>query len=189
MSPEVYITLSIGSTFAWQNANYWQDANGRAAILARYWSEVNRAKAKGADCWLWRGATNGRGYGLFTLKGRQRVLAHRLAWLVSRGDIPKGQVLRHKCDHGLCVNPEHLELGTQKQNIHDSTTRGRKKAWGLQKLDGRQVQAIRAQVASGRLQRDVAADFGISRNHVSSIVNRRVWEYLPDQCTSEVVHQ
>jgi hypothetical protein len=179
MAPEVNITLSTGPTFAWQSANFWLDANGRTAILARYWTQVNRAKAKGAECWLWTGSTNGRGYGLFYVVGKQRIFAHRLAWLISRGDIPKGQEVCHRCDNGLCINPEHLFLGSHRDNHLDSVRKGRKRVWGLQKLDARQVEAIRARVAAGELQRLVAAAFGISRNHVSSIVHRTSWAHLP----------
>ena len=56
MPPEVNITLIIAPGFAWQSAKFWQDANGRAAILARYWSHVNREKRNGGDCWEWTGA-------------------------------------------------------------------------------------------------------------------------------------
>ncbi len=146
--------------------------------MARYWTYVNRAKAKGGDCWLWIGSTNMRGYGQFVVKGRQRIGAHRLAWLLSRGEIPKGQEVCHSCDNGLCVNPEHLFLGSHRDNHLDSVRKGRKRAWGLQKLDARQVEAIRRRVAAGELQRVVAADFGISRNHVSSIVHRTSWAHL-----------
>jgi hypothetical protein len=179
MPPEVNITLTPSPTYAWQSAKFWQDATGRAAILARYWTQVNRAKAKGADCWLWTGSTNGRGYGLFRVEGRQRIFAHRLAWLIARGDIPKGQEVCHSCDNGLCVNPEHLFLGSHRDNHLDSVRKGRKRAWGLQRLDAKQVQTIRARVAVGELQKDVAAAFGISRNHVSSIVHRTSWAHLP----------
>jgi hypothetical protein len=82
MPAKVNITLSIPPRFAWQFANYWRDATGRAAILARFWSRVNRAKAKGADCWLWVGATNGH-YGVFYVEGAQRIRAHRLSGIVN----------------------------------------------------------------------------------------------------------
>lgn len=179
VSPEVNITLSIPRSFAWQSAKFWREGTGRAEILARFWSHVNRAKAKGDDCWPWRGGTNNRGYGLFYVEGTQRIKAHRLVWLIARGDIPAGLVIRHRCENSLCVNPAHLELGTQQQNIHDSVRSGRKKAWGLQKLTARQVQEIRARVSAGALQKDVARIFGISRNHVSTIVNGKAWGHLP----------
>jgi DNA-binding XRE family transcriptional regulator len=129
---------------------------------------------------LWGGPTNNRGYGLFTVKpGRQRVRAHRLAWLISRGDIPKGLDVCHRCDNTLCVNPAHLFVATHRENLHDAIRKGRKRAWGLQKLNAGQVETIRARCAAGEFQRAVAADFGVARNTVSQIVNGKTWAHLP----------
>jgi hypothetical protein len=127
---------------------------------------------------LWTGSTNGRGYGLFAIQGRARTMAHRFAWLMSRGDIPAGLEVCHRCDVTGCVNPDHLFLGTRRDNHLDSVRKGRKRAWGLQKLNAEQVLTIRARCAQGELQRVVGAAFGISRNHVSSIVNRTSWAHL-----------
>ena len=180
MSGKVNITLIPGRSVAWQNAKSWQDSRGRAAIMAAFWSRVNLRDSE--DCWLWTGGTNNRGYGDFTfgLGGhRVRIRAHRFAWLMSRGPIAGTLEVCHHCDTPTCVNPAHLFLGTHQENHLDSVRKGRKRAWGLQKLNAEQVQAIRAEVASGALQRVVAAHHGISRNHVSSIVNHKVWAHLP----------
>jgi hypothetical protein len=174
------ITLSTGRTYAWQNANLWQDANQRASMFARFWAKVQRADAKA--CWLWTGGGNGRGYGLFCIGiGHVRVPAHKFAWLASRGDIPDGLEVCHRCDVTRCVNPDHLFLGTHQENHLDSVRKGRKKAWGLQKLNADQVLEIRARVASGRERhKDIAADYGIARHSVGQIANRTTWAHLPD---------
>lgn len=184
MPPVVNITLSIRRTFAWLNANRAEDSARRANILAHFWSFVKRAKAN--ECWPFLGPVYSHGYGVFHF-GRERNRAHRLSWMLSRGPIPDGLVVCHSCDNKLCVNPSHLFLGTQAENIHDSVQKGRKRAWGLQKLNAAHVRAIRARVAAGEPQKAVAADFGISRNHVSSIVNRACWAHV-DECASGVVH-
>lgn len=180
MPPVVNITLSIPPAFAWQSAKWWQDPERRATIFARFWSRVNRGESEA--CWTWTGATNGRGYGSFnvvTAKPQLSVRAHRFAWLMSRGEIPAGLEVCHRCDNTRCVNPGHLFLGTHQENHLDAVRKGRKRAWGLQKLDARQVLEIRARCAAGALQKDVARAFGISRNHVSSIVHRTSWAHLP----------
>lgn len=78
------------------------------------------------DCLIWTGARVGIGYGLLRVEGCNER-AHRYAYRRAYGEIPTGAVVRHKCDTKLCVNAEHLEVGTQKENIGDMITRGR--AW------------------------------------------------------------
>lgn len=81
----------------------------------------------GGDCWEWRGPRNGSGYGILTLE-RQGILkerAHRHMYESRVGSIPEGFVIRHKCDNPPCVNPEHLEVGTQAENMADMIERGR----------------------------------------------------------------
>lgn len=186
MADIVNITPNLRPTFAWQSGNIWQDAKARAAILARFWTFVNRAKAKGEDCWNWTGYVAGdSGYGVFAVchAGRRHgvMRAHRLVWLLTHGDIPEGFVVCHNCDNPRCVNPSHLRLDSQGGNIRESVRKGRKKAWGLQKLNAEQVQAIRqTYAAGGTTQKALAGMFGIARNTVSQIVNRTTWGHLPD---------
>lgn len=75
-------------------------------------------------CWLWIGSTNGT-YGCANIDYKQ-VSAHRLAWELFRGPIPEGQNVLHRCDRPLCVNPSHLFLGTQEDNLKDMTQKGRR---------------------------------------------------------------
>lgn len=175
MARKVNITLSTGRTFSWQNANWCPDTIGRAAIMSRFWSLVNRRTAD--ECWVYQGYVSDRGYGHFSI-GHQRIGAHRFAWLVSRGDIPTNRVVCHNCDNTRCVNPSHLRLDTQKGNLHESVRKGRKRTWGVQKLNAEHVREIRLRAAAGQPQQDIAAVFGISRNHVSSIVHRTSWAHL-----------
>lgn len=85
-----------------------------------FWSRVER----GPGCWIWRGAVGSSGYGNVVIGGRT-VGAHRLAYSMAFGDIQLGFVVRHRCDTKLCVNPEHLEVGTQAETVRDAATRGR----------------------------------------------------------------
>lgn len=82
-----------------------------------------------SGCWLWSGATSGTGahkYGWVTFNKRQ-YKAHRLAWMLLIGEIPHGMSVCHKCDVPLCVNPDHLFLGTHAENMKDMHRKGRLK--------------------------------------------------------------
>lgn len=93
-------------------------------IHLRFWKHVERRGA--TDCWEWTGNKDGRGYGsLSGGSGSSPVKAHRLSYELANGPIPTGLVVRHSCDNPICVNPAHLEAGTQKENIHDMVVRGR----------------------------------------------------------------
>jgi hypothetical protein len=73
---------------------------------------------KGPDCWLWRGPFYRNGYGIFRLnEPRRTALAHRVAYELERGTIPRGLVVDHLCRVKACVNPHHLEVVPQRTNV------------------------------------------------------------------------
>ena len=96
--------------------------------IDRFWSKVSKGDED--DCWEWQGRLDGNGYGSFGIYSRQ-LLPHRVsAYLSGKLESLKkgssaGVVIRHKCDNPACVNPRHLEPGSQKENIRDSLRRGR----------------------------------------------------------------
>ena len=91
-------------------------------LLGRIWIESTIDKESG--CWLWNGSKVPDGYGKLRVNKRIQPI-HRLAYLAYKGVIPKQLVVRHKCDVRNCWNPEHLEVGTVRDNILDCMKRGR----------------------------------------------------------------
>ena len=85
---------------------------------------MNKTVVSERGCWEWQGAGHDAGYGIIMRK-RKRMFVHRLSYELWRGPIPKGMVIRHKCDNPCCVNPNHLIYGTQGDNIRDIVERGR----------------------------------------------------------------
>ncbi len=93
-----------------------------------FWARVRKTK----KCWIWTGGKNKKGYGAATYGGKTwRV--HRLAWLLSKGAIPDGLFVCHRCDVRVCCNPDHLFLGTNQDNMADMRAKGRDRG-GLQAM-------------------------------------------------------
>jgi hypothetical protein len=90
------------------------------ALLHRFWSKVDRS----GDCWIWTGRVNRGGYGCFDV-GRGSELAHRVAFKIAVGPIPDDLCVLHHCDVRNCVYPDHLWLGTQRDNALDMVAKGR----------------------------------------------------------------
>lgn len=126
-------------------------------------------------CRIYTGPILNSGYGRFA-----DGLAHRYAYRCHKGDIPHGQNVCHTCDVRRCVNPEHLFLGTQAENLRDMDSKGRRntprgESAGLARLSADEIRAIR--LAPGTY-RAIANNFGTTCSHVSRIKNRQEWKHL-----------
>ena len=116
-------------------------------------------------CYLWIGHASRNGYGMVPWENR-KISAHRVAWEVFRGPIPSGMCVCHRCDVRLCVNPDHLFLGTHADNLKDMASKGRARPHGRRSLSSSQVAQIRA---DKRPNVRIAEAFGISPSTVSMI--------------------
>lgn len=82
-------------------------------------------KVEFKDCWIWKANKNPKGYGMFVVSTKNKRLAHNVIWEKLNGVRPKGMLILHKCDNRACVNPDHLFLGTAKDNTQDMLKKGR----------------------------------------------------------------
>lgn len=146
------------------------------ALSRRFWAHVER----GMGCLLWRGSVGKGGHGRFRSSNGKLVGAHRVAWELTKGPIPPGLCVLHKCDVPACCNPEHLFLGTIADNNADRDAKGRQRAprgaaHGRSKLRAAEVAAIRRALSRGRRQVDIAQAFGITQANVSAIKLSKTW--------------
>lgn len=127
------------------------------------------------DCWYWTGAKDGKGYGRMRDDASVLRSATRIMWQATKGPVPDGLNLLHRCDNPACVNPNHLFLGTLKENTDDM----RKKDRGRAKLNSEQVREIRRLLASGGLlQAEIAERFGVKEPCIQRIATRRTWAWV-----------
>lgn len=132
-------------------------------------------------CWLWIGVKRG-GYGRLTYAGKY-VTAHRMWFLFTYGFIPAGLEVLHKCDNPGCVNPKHLFLGTQKDNMIDCSKKGRMpfrkgENGSNHKVSNEQVLSIRRLANSGMPRKRLCEIYGLKRSQIHNIINRKCWKHI-----------
>lgn len=156
--------------------------------IQQFWAKV-ALTADDQKCWEWQAAKKGVtklwSYGMFALNKRP-YLAHRISYMLCVGVDPGEMCVLHKCDNPACVNPNHLFLGTPKDNVQDCQRKGRKfqpPALGVQngycKLSEQNVRDIRRQYANGGVtQSTLGIAFGVGQTVISSIVLRKRWSHI-----------
>lgn len=136
--------------------------------------------AQGDGCWMWQRSLDAHGYGQTWFR-RKVSKAHRVAWTVLVGEIPEGLHVLHKCDNPPCVNPDHLFLGTNQDNIRDRLSKNRPRG-GVRgashrsaKLSWDQVEEIRRRYIWGN-GRALGREFGVTHASIVRIVNKTGWK-------------
>lgn len=136
---------------------------------------------RGLGCWIWQGNKLKEGYGRFCFNG-MKTRAHRFSYELYCGPIKNGLLVCHSCDTPACVNPEHLWLGTTKENIRDAASKNRLshgESHKSSKITKKTAYEIRGEYARKSIgQEELARKYGVSRGCVIGIVKNRTWKDL-----------
>lgn len=133
------------------------------------------------DCWIWAANKYLDGYGQIKFEGSPRR-AHRVSYILYKGPIPEGMLVCHTCDTPLCVNPDHLWLGTHADNHADRNAKGRQARgennMGGDKLTDESVREIKSLLSEGVPQRKIARQYDVSQSLICDINRGRVWTHV-----------
>ncbi len=139
---------------------------------------------KQAGCWGWNGIVDQDGYGRVTSRYIYEFkvqTAHRASWFLHNGEIPRNKIIRHTCDNRLCTNPEHLVLGTLKDNSADMKAKKRQ-AFGSKngnaKLSEIEVIVIKRLLQKGKSQPLIAELFDVNKDAISNIKRGLTWFHV-----------
>lgn len=164
--------------FQWKNCTEEEKVQ---RIRSRFEDKV----IKSEGCWGWKGHLDKNGYPLLKSgtggKEFKETRGGRISWLIYRGEIPKGKYLLHTCDNPTCTNPEHMFLGTPKENSQDMVAKGRGNKGskhGNSKLDEEKIKEIRKMYDDGYKVTVIMGKFGICGAHVRAVGNREVWKHV-----------
>lgn len=163
----------------------------KVSIAARFKQKYVESES---GCWEWTASTAGRGYGVIWFEGRQQY-AHRVSHQIHKGPVPDSLQVLHECDNPKCVNPAHLFLGTQADNVADMIQKGRQNCVrpryprplsvyargekiATAKLTTDQIRSIRDLYSQGSTQADLATTFGVNQPQISRIVRRATWKHV-----------
>ncbi len=155
--------------------------SGLASLARRFAAKFQPEPNSG--CWLWVASVNGDGYGHIGIGGGRVEKAHRAAWLLYRGRIPDGVQVLHRCDTPPCVNPDHLFLGSNADNIKDKVSKGRQRSApgesnGRAVITAPQAAEIRRRSARGETRTALAREFGVSLSTASRIARGELWRSI-----------
>ena len=164
-------------------------ATSTVSPLERFLNKVQKSNDPDG-CWLWTGKKSGKGYGGFYADGRD-CYAHRWAYQYYIGKIPVGLFVCHHCDNPACVNPAHLFVGTNADNMADMASKGRNGKYskpertprgsthGRSKLTESQVTEIRQRYSAGGMTyQSLSSEYGVSLSAIRHVVRRKNWQHL-----------
>lgn len=156
-----------------------KSSNGK--ILSSKQQLFDKHTKKTNGCWEWSGYINKGGYGFTRFGGRngKGLLAHRISWELHNGEIPSGMHVCHSCDNRKCVNPEHLFIGTNQDNINDRVAKGRSSKWIKSaprektpnaKLKDSDIKSMVEKRLNGGKVVEIAREFGVCKEHASRVI-------------------
>lgn len=155
------------------------------SLIEKFWEKV--LLDDDDKCWEWQASKNRKGYGNFYVSvGHSKDkhwLAHRMAWKLTNGKIPDGLHVCHHCDNPGCVNPSHLFVGTNRDNVLDSKKKGRRverkgEEHPMAKLTEDEVKQIRELRKEGMTLMTLGEMFGVSYATIGYIASRRLWSHV-----------
>lgn len=158
---------------------YHSGYTGTAAmpLSERLWMRVHKGAAD--ECWPFRTAPTHK-YGQI-MDGYKPLLAHRVAYAITKGEIPDGMLVRHTCDNPPCCNPAHLVVGEPEDNSRDMVSRRRSaRLWRISttKLTDEQVVDLVQRRRGGEGSELLAEEFGVSRSHVNNLASGRAYRAI-----------
>lgn len=157
-------------------------------FINRFWSCVDKSGGPDA-CWEWTRSKKAFGHGRVSLGGRD-LLAHRVAYVLTYGDVPRGTMICHACDNPSCCNPTHLWAGTQGDNVRDCVAKGRNsngeplrgEEHGRAKVTEDEVREIRRLHREGLAgYRVLGKRYGLTAMAIKAIVRRKSWAHVADE--------
>lgn len=156
-----------------------RNARLRKADIERLMAKIVKAPN---GCWEWTGYIGTSGYGSFLLHGRN-YNAHRAMWITIHGEEPPPEIkVCHTCDNRICVNPDHLFLGTPQDNSDDMVSKRRQPLGtrnGRAKLTDDAVRAIRRRYNEGDCSiRDLASEYNATKSMIHDVVSGRTWRHV-----------
>ncbi len=147
----------------------------------RFWAKVDIGFS--GQCWEWQGRKDKNGYGVMAvrIKGQKITFAHRLSYFFQFGRLPQNLKVCHQCDNPSCVNPNHLFLGTQQDNLADMVQK-RRHGFGernaMAKLKESDVLKIRKLLSQGLTKTSIAKQFNVTDMVVGKISRRELWKHI-----------
>lgn len=152
------------------------------SVEQRFWKYVNKTE----ECWLWTGSIRSTGYGqlMTNNKNGKRTMstASRISWELHFGEIPENLNVLHKCDNRKCVNPSHLFLGTNADNMIDKINKGRQlrgSQFSFAKLNEKDIVKIREDHNLGiYTQSELCKIYNMSATSISKIIRRKSWKHI-----------
>lgn len=149
-------------------------------IEIRFWEKVNRRGPN--ECWPWLACSQKEGYGVISYQGKTQR-AHRIAFMLHHGPIPDGMFVCHACDNPSCVNPAHLWLGRNEENVQDMLDKGRNAVMsgsqsGSAKLSEIDIPLIKLLRAEGLSHRKIAGIYGVRHQTIACVLHGKTWSHV-----------